>query len=99
MPAAVLVLLGILFFCAFVTALVLVCMGTLVVEVAPLALIVLCLSYMILGLVYIKCRSNSRNVNSHNIKEETKSLLNVSFVLEGIVIALSVVALALYKLN
>ena len=102
MPAVVLVILGILFFCAFVAALVLVCLGTLVVEVAPIALAVLCLGYMLLGLCYRKCRSNRRNVDSHgvdNIKEETKSLLNVSFALEGIVIALSVVALVFYKLN
>ena len=102
MPAVLLAILGILFFGAFVVALVLVCMGTLVVEVAPIALAVLCLGYIGLGLCYRKCRSNQRNVDSHgvdNVKEETKSLLNVSFVLEGIVIALSVVALALYKLN
>lgn len=102
MPAVVLVILGILFFCAFVTALVLVCIGTLVVEVAPIALIALCLGYIGLGLCYRKCRSSRRNVDSHgvdNVKEETKSLLNVAFVLEGIVIALSVVALVLYKLN
>lgn len=102
MPAALLVVLGILFFGAFVAVIVLVCMGVLIVEAAPLALIALCVSYVILGLGYRKCRSKRKNIDKHgvdNIKEETKHLLNVSFVLEGIIVALSVVALVLYKMN
>ena len=102
MPAALLVVLGVLFFGAFAAAFVLICMDILIVEVAPLALIALCISYVILGLGYRKCRSKPKNIDKYgvdNIKEETKHLLNVSIVLEGIIIALSVMALILYKMN
>lgn len=98
MPAGVLLFLGVLIFAGFCSAFGLVCSGVLILEVAPLALIALCISYIILELAYRKCKSNPKNVDkfgTDNVKNMTKSLFSIAFVIEGITIALSVLSMFL----
>lgn len=98
MLSGMLLFLGVLIFAGFCYAFGLVCSGVLILEVAPLALIALCVSYIILGLVYQKCESNPKNADkfgTDSVKNMIKSLLNIAFIIEGIIIALSVLSLFL----